>query len=165
MAQKFQDICNGIKNAIYDESGIVGKAFGEYEKRTGRRRTGAACFLLCLTNLVLVYAHSVAELWCNLICFGYPAMKTLAEMESNEKSKRKQWMFYWVIFGLFTITDVFAYSINHIFPLYWQLKWIFFLWLFMPTCLGAAALYEKFLQSHYNHILFGSATPAEMTTE
>ncbi|KRX28767.1 hypothetical protein T09_13050, partial [Trichinella sp. T9] len=30
-------------------------------------------------------------------------MKTLAEMESIEKSKCKQWMFYWVIFGLFTI--------------------------------------------------------------
>ncbi|KRX33591.1 Receptor expression-enhancing protein 5 [Trichinella murrelli] len=95
------------------------------KKKTDRGRKEAAGILVSVLVTPLIFVPSLAELLCNLICFVYPALKTLAEMESNEKSKCKQWMFYWVIFGLFTITDFFAESINCILPIYWLLKCIF----------------------------------------
>ncbi|KRY21375.1 Receptor expression-enhancing protein 5 [Trichinella patagoniensis] len=44
-----------------------------------------------------------AEVLCNLICFYYPAMKTIMEIEVEEKINFNQWTFYWVTFGLFAI--------------------------------------------------------------
>ncbi|KRY05666.1 Receptor expression-enhancing protein 5, partial [Trichinella britovi] len=49
-----------------------------------------------------------AGLLCNCICIGYPAMKTLIEMQSSENVNCKQWMTYWVIFGFFRLVDYFA---------------------------------------------------------
>ncbi|KRZ65702.1 hypothetical protein T10_12026 [Trichinella papuae] len=38
-------------------------------------------------------------------------------------------------------------------------------WLFAPSCLGAATLYEKFFQPRYSHLLSGCTTAVEMTIE
>ncbi|KRY51930.1 Receptor expression-enhancing protein 5 [Trichinella britovi] len=165
MAKTVQSIFKDVSNAINNDSGTVGKPFDEIEKKTGRGRKEAAGILVSVLVKPLIFVPSLAELLCNLICFVYPALKTLAEMESNEKSKCKQWMFYWVIFGLFTITDFFAESINCILPIYWLLKCIFFVWLFTPSCHGAATLYEKFFQSCYSEFVSGCTTGVEMTAE
>ncbi|KRX60136.1 Receptor expression-enhancing protein 5 [Trichinella sp. T9] len=154
MAKTVQSIFKDVSNPINNDSGTVGKLFEEIEKK-----------LIVVEKKPQAFWLALAELLCNLICFDYPALKTLAEMESNEKSKCKQWMFYWVIFGLFTITDFFAESINCILPIYWLLKCIFFVWLFTPSCHGAATLYEKFFQSCYSEFVSGCTTGVEMTAE
>ncbi|KRZ49653.1 Receptor expression-enhancing protein 5, partial [Trichinella nativa] len=109
MAKTVQSIFKDVSNAINNDSGTVGKLFDEIEKK-----------LVVVEKKPQAFWLALAELLCNLICFVYQALKTLAEMESNEKSKCKQWMFYW-----FTITDFFPESINCILPIYWLLKCIF----------------------------------------
>ncbi|KRX94777.1 Receptor expression-enhancing protein 5 [Trichinella pseudospiralis] len=164
MAQIFQNIRNDICNAISDERGLVGKIFAKIEQKSGQSRHQVAVILAIVICVLLIVSPS-AGLLCNWICFGYPAMKTLMEMQANENVNRKQWMFYWVIFGMFRIVDYFAECISFIIPIYWLLKCIFFVWLFMPSCLGAQTLYEKFFRPRYSHLLSGSTTAVEMTTE
>ncbi|KRZ65700.1 Receptor expression-enhancing protein 5 [Trichinella papuae] len=164
MAHVLQSIRNDIWNVINDESRLVGKLFGKIEQKSGRSRYQVAVMLAILICTLLIVSPG-AELLCNCICIGYPAMKTLMEMQSNENLNCKQWMFYWVIFGLFRIADYFAECISIITPIYWLLKYIFFVWLFTPSCLGAATLYEKFFQPRYSHLLSGCTTAVEMTTE
>ncbi|KRZ31312.1 Receptor expression-enhancing protein 5 [Trichinella pseudospiralis] len=164
MAQIFQNIRNDICNAISDESGLVGKIFAKIEQKSGQSRYQAAVILAIVICVLLIVSPS-AGLLCNWICFGYPAMKTLMEMQANENVNQKQWMFYWVIFGMFRNVDYFAECISFITPIYWLLKCIFFVWLFMPSCLGAQTLYEKFFQPRYSYLLSGSTNAVEMTTE
>ncbi|KRX94718.1 Receptor expression-enhancing protein 5 [Trichinella pseudospiralis] len=164
MAQVFQNIRNDICNAISDERGLVGKIFAKIEQKSGQSRHQVAVILAIVICVLLIVSPS-AGLLCNWICFGYPAMKTLMEMQANENVNQKQWMFYWVIFGMFRIVDYFAECISFIIPIYWLLKCIFFVWLFMPSCLGAQTLYEKFFQPRYSHLLSGCSTAVEMTTE
>ncbi|KRY31185.1 Receptor expression-enhancing protein 5, partial [Trichinella spiralis] len=77
-------------------------------------------------------------------------MKTIMEIEVEEKINFNQWMLYWVTFGLFTIGDFFAHFIGDIFSFYWLLKLTFFLWLFMQSCRGAEKLYEKLVKLSCN---------------
>ncbi|KRX19936.1 Receptor expression-enhancing protein 5 [Trichinella nelsoni] len=103
------------------------------------------CLLKLDKNLakVITKLRPNAGLLCNCICIGYPAMQTLIEMQSSENANCKQWKFYWIIFGFFRLVDYFAECISFIIPIYWPLKCIFFVWLFTPSCLGAATLYEN----------------------
>ncbi|KRY31823.1 Receptor expression-enhancing protein 5 [Trichinella spiralis] len=164
MAQILQNIRNDIWNVIGDESRLVGKLFAKIEQKTGKSRYQAAVMLAIVIFVLLIFSPN-AGLLCNCICIGYPAMKTLIEVESNENANCKQWKFYWVIFGFFRLVDYFAECISFIIPIYWPLKCIFFVWLFTPSCHGAATLYEKFFQPRYSEFISGGTTAAEMTTE
>ncbi|KRX29460.1 hypothetical protein T05_16534, partial [Trichinella murrelli] len=51
--------------------------------------------MLAIVICVLLIVSPGAGLLCNCICIGYPAMKTLIEMQSSENVNCKQWMTYW----------------------------------------------------------------------
>ncbi|KRY42259.1 hypothetical protein T01_12845 [Trichinella spiralis] len=87
MAKTVHSVFKDVSNAVNNDSGTVGKLFDEIEKRSGRGRKEAAGILVSVLVTALIFVPSLTELLCNLICFVYPAMKTLAEMESNKKSK------------------------------------------------------------------------------
>ncbi|KRY40701.1 Receptor expression-enhancing protein 5 [Trichinella spiralis] len=165
MEKIVQSICKDVVNAINDDSALVGKLFGKIEQKSGRSRYQAAIVLAGVICMLLAVYNPAVKLLCDLICIVYPVMKTLAEMESIEKSRCKQWMFYWVIFGLFTIFDSLV-GCNLLFiAIYWLPKCIFFLLLFMPSCFGVEILYAKFFQSRYSQFISGCTTAVEMTTE
>ncbi|KRX89166.1 Receptor expression-enhancing protein 5 [Trichinella pseudospiralis] len=164
MAYALRNIYNDIWSVINDESRLVGKLFAGIEQKTGKSRYQAA-LILTLVICMLLTVSPAAGLLCNCICIGYPAMKTLTEMQANKNYNHKQWMFYWVIFGWFEIVDYFAECISFIIPIYWLLKCFFFVWLFTPSCLGAATLYEKLFQPSNSHLLSSCSTAEEMTTE
>ncbi|KRZ28868.1 Receptor expression-enhancing protein 5 [Trichinella pseudospiralis] len=103
MAYALRNIHNDIWNVINDESRLVGKLFAGIEQKTGKSRYQAA-LILTLVICMLLTVSPAAGLLCNCICIGYPAMKTLIEMQANKNYNHKQWMFYWVIFGWFEIT-------------------------------------------------------------
>ncbi|KRX36463.1 Receptor expression-enhancing protein 5 [Trichinella murrelli] len=164
MAQILQNIRNDIWNVIDDESRLVGKLFAKIEQKTGKSRYQVAVMLAIVIFVLLIFSPN-AGLLCNCICYGYPAMKTLIEIQSSENVNWMQWMFYWVIFGMFRFADYFAECISFIIPIYWPLKCIFFVWLFTPSCHGAAALYEKFSQPRYSHLLSSGITAVQWTAE
>ncbi|XP_003381617.1 receptor expression-enhancing protein 5 [Trichinella spiralis] len=140
-ATTVQGIFFDLFDIISDNKTFVGKVFNKIEEKTGRNRCEAATLLASVITVLLLFSRS-AELLCNSICFAYPAVKSLEKVKSTEKNTSYQCLlFYWIIFGLFAIVDFFAYSISYINTVYWLLKCVFFLWLFMPSCSGAAVLH------------------------
>ncbi|KRX69911.1 Receptor expression-enhancing protein 5 [Trichinella sp. T6] len=106
MEKIVQSICKDVVNAINDDSALVGKLFGKIEQISGRSRYQAAIFLAGVICMLSAVYNPAVKLLCDLICIVYPVMKTLAEMESIEKSRCKQWMFYWVIFGFSSAVEL-----------------------------------------------------------
>ncbi|KRZ55923.1 hypothetical protein T02_9782 [Trichinella nativa] len=92
MEKIVQSICKDVVNAINDDSVLVGKLFGKIEQISGRSRYQAAIFLAGMICMLSAVYNPAVKLLCDLICIVYPVMKTLAEMESIEKSRCKQWI-------------------------------------------------------------------------
>ncbi|XP_018432167.1 PREDICTED: receptor expression-enhancing protein 3 isoform X2 [Nanorana parkeri] len=54
-------------------------------------------------------------------------------------------MMYWIVFALYTVTEALADFTISWFPLYYELKIAFVIWLLSPYTRGASLLYRKFL--------------------
>ncbi|XP_023571986.1 receptor expression-enhancing protein 3 [Octodon degus] len=56
-----------------------------------------------------------------------------------------RWMMYWIVFALYTVIETIADHTVAWFPLYYELKIAFVLWLLCPHTKGASLIYKKFL--------------------
>ena len=92
-----------------------------------------------------------------LLGVAYPCFASFLALESEGADDDKQWLTYWVVFGLFNIVDQFAGFILHFIPFYFFLKLIFLVWLFHPATLGATTIYNLYIlpqmRQHEKHIL------------
>ena len=71
-----------------------------------------------------------------------PTYMTLKVIENPEDDDDKQYLTYWVVYGLFSIIDIFtAFLVNRI-PFYYTIKLAFLIWLFMPNFKGAVVIYN-----------------------
>ena len=73
----------------------------------------------------------------NLIGVAYPVFMSFHALESEGVDDDKQWLTYWVVFGLFNIADQFAGVILSFIPFYYVLKVAMLIWLFHPASQGA----------------------------
>ena len=80
-----------------------------------------------------------------LLGVAYPCFASFLALESDGEDDDKQWLTYWVVFGLFNIVDQFAGFILHFIPFYFFLKLIFLVWLFHPATCGATTLYNAYI--------------------
>lgn len=81
-----------------------------------------------------------------LIAVAYPAFMTFLALESPDEDDDKQWLTYWVVFGLFSIVDQFAGFILHFIPFYYFIKMSFLIWLFHPSTQGATMVYNNYIR-------------------
>lgn len=81
----------------------------------------------------------------NIVGILYPAYWSIKAIESSGVDDDKQWLTYWVVFGLFSIIDLFSGFILHFIPFYFFIKLSFLIWCFMPNFKGAIFVYDKFL--------------------
>ena len=77
----------------------------------------------------------------------YPAFMSFVALESEEKEDDKQWLTYWVVYGLFQIIDQFGGIILGLIPFYFFLKLIALVLLFHPSVMGAVYVYDKFFSN------------------
>jgi receptor expression-enhancing protein 5/6 len=73
-------------------------------------------------------------------------------LESNGLGHYKQWLTYWVVFGLFNMIDQFAGFVLHFIPLYFVLKLAVLSWLFHPKSQGATWIYNNYIKEYAGHI-------------
>jgi len=74
-----------------------------------------------------------------VLCPTYLSLKAL---ESPEENDDKHFLTYWVVYGLFTVFDLFtSFLINNI-PFYYTFKLAFLIWMFMPNFKGSIYIYN-----------------------
>ena len=80
-----------------------------------------------------------------LLGVAYPCFMSFLALETEGREDDKQWLTYWVVFGLFNIVDQFAGFILTFIPFYFLLKLCFLIWLFHPITTGATTIYDAFI--------------------
>lgn len=73
----------------------------------------------------------------------YPAAKSIQALETQSTDDDKEWLTYWIIFGIFTLLDDFAGFILNMIPYYFWIKLVFFIYLFAPQTKGSLVIYNK----------------------
>ena len=86
-----------------------------------------------------------SSLLTTLIGVAYPAFMSFVALESDGEDDDKQWLTYWVVFGVFSILDQFAGIILALIPFYYVLKVALLIWMFHPASHGAITLYNNFI--------------------
>ena len=81
-----------------------------------------------------------------LIGVAYPAFRSFITLDSGNEAEMKQWLTYWVVFGMLNITDHFAGFILRFIPFYYVLKLALMVALFHPSTNGATWLYDNYLR-------------------
>ncbi|VDP60558.1 unnamed protein product [Heligmosomoides polygyrus] len=77
-----------------------------------------------------------------------PRLRTFSALQavrSKQTDDDTQWLVYWCVFAIFSFMDFFASSIMQWFPLYWLIKAIFLIILFLPQTMGAQFLFTTYV--------------------
>jgi receptor expression-enhancing protein 5/6 len=117
----------------------------ELEKKTGQPKV---YFFLAIVAILssIIYALGGMKLTTDLFAFVYPAYCSFVAIESAETIDDTQWLTYWVVFALFSITEnVMNFLVEYI-PFYYMIKCAFFLWLYHPKFLGAGVVYKSIIK-------------------
>ncbi|KAM6442511.1 receptor expression-enhancing protein 3 [Liasis olivaceus] len=82
-----------------------------------------------------------------VLVFGmlYPAYYSYKAVKTKNVKEYVRWMMYWIVFALYTVTETVADLLLSWFPLYYELKIAFVVWLLSPYTRGASLIYRKFL--------------------
>ncbi|KAJ7324292.1 hypothetical protein JRQ81_017312 [Phrynocephalus forsythii] len=82
-----------------------------------------------------------------VLVFGmlYPAYYSYKAVKTKNVKEYVRWMMYWIVFALYTVTETIADVMISWFPLYYELKIAFVIWLLSPYTRGASLIYRKFL--------------------
>lgn len=114
----------------------------ELESFTGIKREHFAYATITFMSLYMIFGTE-AELLCNLIGFVYPAFVTIQILEMKAKDRALPWLLYWMIFALLSLNDFYADHIMRVIPLYWILKAVFLVYLFLPQTCGIQMFYSN----------------------
>ena len=71
-----------------------------------------------------------------------PTYMSLKAIESPEDDDDKQFLTYWVVYGVFSVIDIFTAFLIKVIPFYYTIKLMFLIWLFMPNFKGAVYIYN-----------------------
>lgn len=143
-AAHFNNFYKKLENQLKEEN-----QFNRYlalvEQKTGAPRVYIVLGVLGLLSMYLIFGY-FAQLLCNVIGFLYPAYMSVKAIESADKNDDTQWLTYWVVFGLFSVTEFGIDAIISWFPFYWLVKCAFLLYLHLPAFKGAEVLYVRYVR-------------------
>uniref|UniRef100_A0A3Q1KEY6 Receptor expression-enhancing protein n=1 Tax=Anabas testudineus TaxID=64144 RepID=A0A3Q1KEY6_ANATE len=82
-----------------------------------------------------------------LLVFGtlYPAYYSYKAVKTKNVKEYVRWMMYWIVFALYTVVETITDLTLAWFPLYYELKIAFVIWLLSPYTRGASLIYRKCL--------------------
>lgn len=88
-----------------------------------------------------IISRSVVLVFGNL----YPAYYSYKAVKTKNVKEYVRWMMYWIVFALFTVVETVTDLTIAWFPLYYEIKVAFVIWLLSPYTRGASAIYRKLL--------------------
>ncbi|XP_037353229.1 receptor expression-enhancing protein 3 [Talpa occidentalis] len=82
-----------------------------------------------------------------VLVFGmlYPAYYSYKAVKTKNVKEYVRWMMYWIVFALYTVIETITDQTVAWFPLYYEIKIAFVIWLLSPYTKGASLIYRKFL--------------------
>ncbi|KAG5191652.1 TB2/DP1, HVA22 family-domain-containing protein [Tribonema minus] len=127
------------------------------EEATGVPKQLMVVGVLTLSSIAFAFVLGVASV-CNLVGFVYPAYCSFKAIESTGSSQEDtQWLTYWVLYGCFSIVEVFQGLVNNL-PFFYQFKFAFLLWCMLPSTRGASLLYASVLRDALRPLVKPKAT-------
>ncbi|CAI4221366.1 unnamed protein product [Auanema sp. JU1783] len=132
-----------ITKKMYDNQSPLMPVFNFIEKISGTKRENVI-YSACLFFTLYAFSGQFIQLFSNIAGFVYPMYISLQVARSlDRKDEAKQWLVYWMIYALFSITDLtFATSL----PFYYLLKVSLLMYLYLPTFNGANVVFQKFIE-------------------
>ena len=86
-----------------------------------------------MDHLHTFVAANVSSAFSDLIGYVFPAYCSIKAIETPKKEDDKQWLTYWMVFGLFTVIEYFSgFIMDYLFSYYFVFKFFFILWLIAP---------------------------------
>ncbi|XP_012439013.1 HVA22-like protein e [Gossypium raimondii] len=102
--------------------------------------------------------HSLAG---PVVMLLYPLYASVIAIESPGKDDDEQWLAYWILYSLLTLTEMVFQSVLEWIPIWYSVKLVFMAWLVLPQFRGAAFIYERYvreqmkkygiLRDHHHH--------------
>ncbi|KAL8154138.1 hypothetical protein V2J09_011898 [Rumex salicifolius] len=80
-----------------------------------------------------------------IISLLYPLYASVVAMESTSKADDKQWLAYWIIYSLLTLTEMIFQPILQV-PIWYTAKLVVVTWMVLPQFKGAAFIYERYVR-------------------
>lgn len=126
----------GIMGLLQREAQVI-------EQKTGLpAKWVVIAIIICVASVIIGYLDKYIVSFLGVI---FPAIQSIRAIESPEEDDDKQWLTYWIVFGIFTFIDLFTGFILKFIPFYFVLKVLFLLWLFLPNFNGALKVYNLFV--------------------
>ena len=123
------------------------EVFEQISKATGMPIR--SLFQYSLVSAVVFVMFGVGQTYItNIVGVAYPAFMSFVALESDGLDDDKQWLTYWVCFGVFNVFEQFAGIILRFIPFYYFLKIGFLVYLFHPYTLGATTVYKNIILPH-----------------
>ncbi|XP_020244159.1 HVA22-like protein k isoform X2 [Asparagus officinalis] len=91
-------------------------------------------------------ANIVTRTACCTVGIAFPVYSTFKAIEEKERSEQERWLLYWAAYGSFSLVETFSDKILSWFPLYYHMKFVFLVWLQLPSGNGARHLYSRHLR-------------------
>ncbi|XP_010536611.1 PREDICTED: HVA22-like protein e [Tarenaya hassleriana] len=76
----------------------------------------------------------------------YPLYASVIAMESPSKEDDEQWLAYWILYSLLTLSELILQSALEWIPIWYTMKLVLVVWLVMPQTRGASFIYERFVR-------------------
>lgn len=138
------------------------------EKATGLRKVYWA-LVAAILFVSLVFFGLGMSFVCHLVGFLYPLYMSFRALEDPEMLGLKQWLMYWVVYGVFNMSENISDKLLNWIPFYYPLKLCFLLWCFLPRFNGATVIFQKvmrpLLATHEQAIEQGVAEAHEAVTD
>ncbi|KAL9933367.1 hypothetical protein V8E36_007543 [Tilletia maclaganii] len=118
----------------------------KFERQTGLPKAPVVVGTFGLVAF-LIFFNILAVLLTTAIGFLLPAYWSMQALEAGSANfeHQKQWLTYWVVFGVFTILEYFSDIVLSWFPFYYSVKLLVLLYLQLPQTQGAKLVYDRFL--------------------
>ncbi|KAJ9109276.1 hypothetical protein QFC21_000605 [Naganishia friedmannii] len=89
----------------------------------------------------------------NLIGWALPAYLSCRALDTPGQNDDKQWLTYWVIFGLMNFIESAGLRVVlYYLPFYFTFKTLFTIWLMLPQTRGAEVLWRNVVQPFYRNM-------------
>ncbi|KEZ39727.1 hypothetical protein SAPIO_CDS9684 [Scedosporium apiospermum] len=140
---------SSAQDRVQQYVGVLDRELAKYptianlEKTTGVPKAYAAIGFAAL-YLFLIIFNLGGQLLTNIAGFVIPGYYSLNALFTTNTADDTQWLTYWVVFAFFSVIESLV-SVVYWFPFYFTFKFIFLLWLSLPTFRGAEFIFRSFL--------------------